>query len=53
MEFDKSRVYTAFNAEDLKVGSKCICRYSKLFAANGTRRKCLRLCTSFYRAVER
>ena len=24
MEFDKSRVYTAFNAEDLKVGSKCI-----------------------------
>lgn len=25
MEFDKSRVYTAVNAEELKVGSKAIC----------------------------
>ncbi len=24
MEFDKSRVYTALNAEDLPIGSKCI-----------------------------
>lgn len=24
MEFDKSRVYTALNAEELKIGSKCI-----------------------------
>ena len=24
MEFDKSRVYTAVNAEELKIGSKCI-----------------------------
>ena len=24
MEFDKSRVYTAVNAEDLKIGSKCV-----------------------------
>ena len=24
MEFDKSKVYTAFNAEDLPIGSKCI-----------------------------
>ncbi len=23
MEFDKSRIYTAVNAEELKVGSKC------------------------------
>ena len=24
MEFDKSRVYTAVNAEDVPMGSKCI-----------------------------
>lgn len=24
MEFDKSRVYTAVNADELKIGSKCI-----------------------------
>lgn len=24
MEFDKSRVYTAVNADDLKIGSKCV-----------------------------
>ena len=24
MEFDKSRVYTAVNAEELKIGSKCV-----------------------------
>lgn len=24
MEFDKSRVYTALNADELKIGSKCI-----------------------------
>lgn len=24
MEFDKSRVYTALNADELKIGSKCV-----------------------------
>ena len=24
MEFDKSRVYTALNADELQIGSKCI-----------------------------
>ena len=24
MEFDKSRVYTAVNADELKIGSKCV-----------------------------
>jgi len=28
MEFDKSRVYTALNADELKVGSKVICALS-------------------------
>ena len=30
MEFDKSRVYTSLNADELKVGSKVICSFSIL-----------------------
>lgn len=28
MEFDKSKVFTALNADELKVGSKVICAFS-------------------------
>ena len=28
MKFDKSRVYTSLNAENLKIGSKVICAFT-------------------------
>ena len=30
MDFDKSRVYTAINAEEVKAGSKVICANNKI-----------------------